>query len=110
MTETTVAIPGLAKGYGYWVTVTTTASGPVLATWATPVVVQGTLKIYAGNPFAAGSNPVKRSPPSGALATQSAKRAAFSVATGTRPAGTYTAYFYAGGAVAASTGTVTGMR
>ena len=109
-TTTSVAVPALAKGYGSWVTITTTAAGPVSATWTTPAVVQGTLKMYAGNPFAGGANPVKRSPPSGALATQSAKRSSFSVSAGTRPAGVYTVYFYAGAAVAASTGTVTGVR
>jgi subtilisin family serine protease len=105
-----VTIPALAKGYGYWVTVTSTASGEVNATWTMPARIQGTLAIYAGNPFTGGSNPAKQSPPSGALATQSGRQSAFSIATASQPPGTYTVYFWAGASVGSSTGTVTTWR
>jgi subtilisin family serine protease len=105
-----VAVPALAKGYGYWVTVTSTAAGPVSATWTRSAAVQGTLAIYAGNPFVGLANPVKKSPPSGALVISSGKRKAFGIATSSRPPGTYTVYFYAGAAVGASTGSVATWR
>jgi hypothetical protein len=105
-----VAIPALAKGYGFWFTVTSAGDGSISASWATPVTIQGTLAVYAGNPFAAGADPVRRGPPSGALATTSARASSFGVATGVRPPGVYTVYFYAGAAVGASNGAVTSWR
>jgi hypothetical protein len=105
-----VTVPALGMGYGYWVSVTSAADGPISAMWTTPTTVQGTLAIYAGNPFAGMSNPVKRSPPSGALAIASGRKNSFSVTTTSRPAGVYTVYFYAGGSVLASSGTVTCWR
>ena len=102
-----VAVPALTNGYGYWVTFTSAARGPISAAWTTTASVQGTLAVYAGNPFAGMSDPVRRSPPSGALATTSGRRSSFSVTTTSRPAGVYTVFFYAGGSEAASSGTVT---
>jgi hypothetical protein len=105
-----VAVPALGRGYGYWVAVMSAAAGPIEATWSTPARVQGTLAIYAGNPFAGSSDPVKGSPPSGAIATSSGRSSAFSATTASVAAGVYTAYFYAGANVAASSGSVTYMR
>jgi hypothetical protein len=105
-----VAVPRLTKGYGFWVSVTSGASGPVSATWQLSQKLQGTLAIYAGNPFAGGADPVRRTPPAGALVTKSAKASAFSITAGVRPPGVYTVYFYAGTTIPASTGSVTSWR
>jgi hypothetical protein len=48
--------------------------------------------------------------PSAALAIASGRKNSFSVTTTSRPAGVYTVYFYAGGSVLASSGTVTCWR
>jgi hypothetical protein len=109
-TTQTVAIPALSRGQGYWFTVTSSVAGPVSATWTLPSAAQGTVSIYAGNPFAGGPDPVRRNPPSGALASTSGRRTTFSVTTGSKPAGPYTVYLYAGANTSASTGTVTALR
>jgi len=110
MTTVPVPVPALAKGNGYWSTFTSQAAGTISATWTTPSPVQGTLLLYAGNPFSGLPNPVKLSPPSGALVSIKANRASFSVATGSQPAGLYTVYFFSGKAAPASAGTVTYMK
>ena len=110
MTTVNVPVPSLSKGFGYWFTFTSNGAGTLSATWTTPSVVNGTLAIYSGNPFSGKSDPVKLSPPKGALATFSGTRASFSVTAGSRPAGQYTAYFFTGSSVPASNGTVTYMK
>ena len=110
MTTVNVPVPALAKGFGYWFTFTSTASGTLSATWTTPSSIPGTLAIYAGTPFSGQPNPVKLSPPTGALASIKATRASFSVTTGTQPAGTYTVYFFSSKAAPAGDGTVTYMK
>lgn len=105
-----VSIPALAKGTGYWVTLTSNAAGTVAATWATSGRISGTLSIYAGNPFSGLADPVKVSPPSGALTTDKGNKSSFSTAIVGQPAGLYTAYFFTGSATAASSGTVTAMK
>jgi len=102
-----VAVPGLQKGYGFWVTVTAGGSGQVAADWQLPSRIQATLAIYAGNPFSGGPDPVKLSPPAGALATASGRGTALTTTTAAMPPGSYTVYFYASGSLAASSGTVT---
>ena len=52
---------------------------------------------------------MKLSPPGGALASTSGTGKTVTVSS-TRAAGTYTAYFFASSASAASTGTTTGMQ
>jgi hypothetical protein len=110
MTPVPVPVPALAKGFGYWFTFTSAASGTLSATWTTPSSIPGTLSIYAGTPFSGQPNPVKLSPPAGALASIKATRASFSVTTGTQPAGTYTVYFFSSKAAPAGDGTVTYMK
>ena len=118
-----MAVPALARGYGYWVVIRTSATGTVSATWGAAqataryrafrrgavTVGQYRLALYAGNPFAGRSDPVRASPPSGALASASTGQV-LSVSAAGRPAGTYTAYFYASSGRSASTGTTTGLQ
>jgi hypothetical protein len=99
----------MQTGYGYWVTASSQGAGTVRATWSSPPKA-GTLAIYAGNPFAGRTDPVRLSPPSGPLATVKVTGRTVGVATGVVPAGTYTAYFYAGGAVGTRQGSITTMR
>jgi hypothetical protein len=110
MTTVNVPVPALVKGFGYWFTFTSTASGTLNATWTTPSSIPGTLAIYAGTPFSGQPNPVKLSPPTPTLASIKATRASFSVTTGTQPAGTYTVYFFSSKAAPAGDGTVTYMK
>ena len=110
MTTVPVSVPALGSGYGYWYTFTSQVAGTVSATWKTPKTIQGTLAIYAGNPFAGKPDPVKLGPPAGALATAKGKKNSFSVTTTAQPAGVYTVYFHAAGTVANSNGTVTFMK
>ncbi len=107
---TPVAVPALGRGYGYWVQITTTASGPVGATWSLPSRGKGSLAIYSGNPFAGGPDPVKRASPSGALVSTSGTGSPISVTTGSVAAGTYTAWFSASSTLAASQGSSTAMQ
>jgi hypothetical protein len=110
MTTVNMPVPALSKGNGYWFTFTSTGAGTVGATWISSLV-QGTLAIYAGNPFAGKTDPVKLSPPAGALVTFSGKQTSFIVTTpSSQPAGVYTAYFFAGAADPASSGTVSYMK
>ncbi|MEI7743554.1 MAG: IPT/TIG domain-containing protein [Chloroflexota bacterium] len=110
LTTVPVSIPALAKGTGWWITVTSNAAGTLATTWATASRIAGTLSIYAGNPFAGQADPVKLSPPGGALTSTKGNASSFSTAIVGRPAGLYTIYFFAGSAVAASSGTVTAMK
>lgn len=110
LTTLPVPVPALAKGTGYWFTVTSNAAGTVAATWATSAKVSGTLSIYAGNPFAGLADPVKLSPPAGALTSDKGNKASYAVAIVGRPAGLYTVYVFTGSATPASTATVTAMR
>jgi hypothetical protein len=105
-----VPVPSLSKGFGYWFVITSTGAGTINATWTTPTRVNGTLAIYAGNPFAGKTDPTKTSPPAGALASNSGNKTSFSATTASQPAGTYTVYFFAGNSEAASSGTVTYMK
>jgi hypothetical protein len=110
MTTVNVPVPALSKGNGYWFTFTSNGAGTVGATWISSLV-QGTLAIYAGNPFAGKTDPVKLSPPAGALVMFSGKQTSFKVTTASsQPAGVYTAYFFAGAADPASSGTVSYMK
>jgi hypothetical protein len=110
LTTAPVSIPALAKGNGYWVTVTSNASGTIAASWTTPARVSGTLAVYAGNPFAGRTDPVKLSPPAGALTTDKGNKTSYATAIVGQPAGTYTIYFFSGSAAAASTGTASVMK
>jgi hypothetical protein len=113
MTTVNVPVPSLSKGFGYWFTFTSAGAGTINATWTTPTKVNGTLAIYAGNPFSGKTDPVKLSPPKkGALAAStSSTNGSFSVATvAQQPAGTYTVYFFAGSGEPASSGTVSYMK
>jgi hypothetical protein len=105
-----VSVPSLAKGNGYWVTVTTTANGTVSATWTNSSRLQGTLAIYAGNPFVGSTDPVKLSPPPGPLVLDKGNKASYSATIVGQPAGLYTAYFFSGSAAPASTGTVAYLK
>ena len=105
-----VAVPALAKGNGYWFVFTSTAGGSVSASWTTPARVKGTLSIYAGTPFAGRSDPVKLSPPAGALVTNSGQKTTFAATIVGQSAGTYTAYFFASGAVAASSASISYLK
>ena len=118
-----MTVPTLAKGYGYWVVIRTSATGTVSATWAAGQTAarlrasrwaavtlgQSRLALYAGNPFAGRSDPVKAGRPSGALASATLGQVLSVSATG-RPAGTYTAYFYSSSGRSASTGSTTGLQ
>jgi len=114
VTETTVrmTVPPLPKGNGFWFTFTSNASGRLSAFWDRPASLQGTLAIYAGNPFAGRTNPVKLSPPANALAQDSGRKLSFGAATSTaQPAGQYTVYFFSSSsATASSLGSVTYMK
>jgi manganese oxidase len=110
LTTTPVSIPALPKGNGYWFTFTSNAAGQLTATWSTPARAMGTLSIYAGNPFAGKADPVKLSPPAGALATDKGNKSSFATTIVGQPAGIYTVYFFDGGALAASSGSVTFMK
>jgi hypothetical protein len=105
-----LAVPALSSGYGYWYTLTTSAAGPLAATWTLPKAVQATLAVYAGNPFVGRADPVRLSPPAGALAARAAKASSFAITTSAQPAGVYTVYFYVGANVGSSSGTVTAVR
>jgi hypothetical protein len=105
-----VAVPTLAKGTGFWFTLTSNDAGTVGSTWATSGRIQGTLAIYAGNPFAALTNPVKLSPPAGALTLDKGNKASYAAAVVGQPAGVYTIYFFSGSATGASAGTATYMK
>jgi hypothetical protein len=110
LTTTPVSIPSLAKGNGYWYSLTSNATGTIASTWSLPAKVQGTLAIYAGNPFVGLTDPVKLSPPSGALTTDKGNKASFAAGVVGQPAGVYTVYFFTGSATAASSGTATAMK
>jgi len=105
-----VAVPALNKGFGYWFVIASSGAGTINATWTTPTNAKGTLAIYAGNPFAGKVDPVKLSPPAGALATNTGNKTSFAATTASQPAGTYTVYFFTNTSEGASTGTVTYMK
>ncbi len=105
-----VVVPNLARDYGFWVTVSTTASGSISASWAKSAASQGTLAIYAGAPFAGSPDPVKRNPPAGALASSSGKKASHDIVTSSRPAGVYTVFYFAGANTPASSGAITSTK
>ena len=114
-TTCTVSVPLLASKAGFRFIITTTAAGPISATWTfTGPVRNVQLEVYAGTPFPASPNPSTANPAGGNLiASQNLPNSnGGAVATASQPAGQYTVYFFNNegtdaNTVPASTGTVT---
>jgi hypothetical protein len=110
LTTVPVSVPALAKGNGFWFTVTSRGTGTLAVTWTRSASQAGQLLIYAGNPFAGRADPVKLSPPAGFLTRDRGTKTSYAAAIVLQPAGVYTFYFFSSAAAPASVGTASSMQ